>query len=201
MDKLTDWVVVARLLRAQGRNGEILSELLTDFPERFVPGSTVYLAPEGFRGLCSDARAVEVVSAWEPQGRNEGRIVLGFAGITSIDAVSELRGLDVLVPESDLAPLEEEAAYVHELVGSTLFDGDREVGVISDVQFTLSADGKRRLADAASLLAIDLPAGEVLIPFAKDLLVSMDLPNRKIVMRLPEGLIDLNLRPAGPKKP
>ncbi len=53
---------MARLLRPQGRKGELLAGLLTDFPERFVPGSTVYLAAQGFAGMADEARAVDIGS-------------------------------------------------------------------------------------------------------------------------------------------
>ena len=78
------WVVLAHLLRPQGRKGELLADLLTDFPERFEDRKQVFLASEGFSGPASAARAADAVSFWLPVGKNAGRIVLHFAGIDSI---------------------------------------------------------------------------------------------------------------------
>ena len=92
------WIVLAHLLRPQGRKGEVLAELFTDFPERFESQKRVYLAAPGFNGEADDARAVEVMAFWLPVGKNQGRIVLHFAGIDSISDAESIAGLDVVVP-------------------------------------------------------------------------------------------------------
>ena len=57
----------------------------------------------------------------------------------------------------------------------------------------MTADGGRRLDDAAPLLAVTSPEGdEILIPFAKAFLVAVDTEARRINMTLPEGLIEVN---------
>ena len=87
------WIVLAHLLRPQGRKGEVLAELFTDFPERFEEPTRVFLAPSGFEGEESEARPAQVVAFWLPVGKNQGRIVLQLAGIETIsdaEAVSPL---------------------------------------------------------------------------------------------------------------
>jgi 16S rRNA processing protein RimM len=193
----TAWVTVAQLLRPQGRKGELLGELLTDFPERFETNKQVYLAPPGFSGTEADARRAEIVRFWLPVGRNEGRIVLHFAGIDSIEAAEKLMGLDVLVPETERVALDEDASYVDDLIGCAVYDvasgQDCAVGTVRDVQFPTTSDGGRRLAEAAPLLEIESLAGEeLLIPFAKSFLVALDVAAKKIIMNLPEGLLEIN---------
>jgi 16S rRNA processing protein RimM len=71
------------------------------------------------------------------------------------------------------------------------------VGVVEDVQFAMTADGARRLDDAAPLLAVRSSEGdEILIPFAKAFLVSMNAAAKRIDMTLPAGLVEVN-RSAG----
>jgi 16S rRNA processing protein RimM len=172
--------------------------LLTDFPERFESRKQVFLAPPEFIGAQDDARASEVSSFWLPVGRNEGRIVLHLKGIESIDDAESLAGLDVLVPATERAPLEDDANYISDLVGCTLYDlavagSPLEVGIVTDVQFAMTPDGTRRLEDAAPLLSVEAPDGsEILIPFVKAFLVSLDPAARRIEMSLPPGLIDVN---------
>jgi 16S rRNA processing protein RimM len=190
------WIVLAHLLRPQGRKGEVLAELFTDFPERFESQKRVYLAAPGFDGEADDARAVEVMAFWLPVGKNQGRIVLHFAGIDSISDAESIAGLDVVVPREERLRLEDESVYISELIGCTVFDGVRAVGVVEDVQFAMSADGARRLDEAAPLLTVISPDGdEVLIPFAKSFLVSVDTEAKRIEMMLPEGLIEVNRSP------
>jgi 16S rRNA processing protein RimM len=187
------WIVLAQLLRPQGRKGELLAELLTDFPERFEDRRHVFLAAAGFSGTPEEARSAEVVSFWLPVGKNEGRIVLQFAGVDSISDAESIAGLEVIVPEEERLPLDDESVYISELVGCTIYDGGVAVGVIEDVQFPTTPDGGRRLAEAAPLLSVrSLEGDEVLIPFAKAFLVAMDTDAKRIDMRLPAGLIEVN---------
>ncbi|HEX3373155.1 MAG TPA: ribosome maturation factor RimM [Edaphobacter sp.] len=191
------WIVLAHLLRPQGRKGEVLAELFTDFPERFEDHKRVFLAAPGFAGEETEARAAEVVAFWLPLGKNEGRVVLHFAGIDTISDAESIAGQDVLVPRAERLALDDESVYVSELIGCTVYDGSLPVGVVEDVQFAMSADGGRRLDDAAPLLAVrSLEGDEILIPFAKALLVGVDTEAKRIDMTLPEGLVEVN-RTAG----
>jgi len=131
-------------------------------------------------------------------GKNQGRVVLQFAGIDTISAAETIAGLDVLVPREERLPLEDESVYISELIGCTLYDGLKLVGVVEDVQFAMTADGGRRLDDAAPLLAVTSPEGdEILVPFAKAFLVKVDTEAKRIEMALPEGLIEVNRPAAG----
>lgn len=193
MKSASSWIVLAQLLRPQGRKGELLAELHTDFPERFEDQPRVFLAVPGFSGRSEEALSAEVASFWLPVGKNEGRIVLQFAGVDSISDAEAIAGLEVIVPKEERLPLDEDSAYISELVGCTVYDGAAVVGVVEDVQFPTTADGGRRMADAAPLLAVrSIEGDEALIPFAKAFLVAMDTAAKRINMILPAGLIDVN---------
>ena len=187
------WVVLAHLLRPQGRKGEVLAELFTDFPERFEDQRRVFLAAPGFAGEEAEARSAEVVAFWLPVGKNEGRVVLQFAGIDTISDAESIAGQDVLVPREERLRLDDDSVYISELIGCTVFDGSLSVGVVDEVQFAMTADGGRKLDDAAPLLAVRSPEGdEILIPFAKAFLVAVNTEAKRIEMTLPEGLIEVN---------
>ncbi len=189
----TSWTVLAHLLRPQGRKGELLAELLTDFPERFEGGKRVFLAPPDFAGAEAEARSIEVLSHWLPTGKNEGRIVLQFAGVDTISAAELLAGQDVIVPFEERLPLDEESTYIGDLIGCSVYDGSAVVGVVDDVQFPTTADGSRRLAEAAPLLSVLSQDGdEILIPFAKAFLTKVDVEGKRIDMALPPGLVEIN---------
>src|SRR5438105_6530054 len=178
MASSTEWVLLARILRPQGRKGELLADLFTDFPDRFTDHPGVWLAPNGFtEGSAGPASVTPVQSQvkahWLPVGRNAGRIVLHLAGIESISDAENLNGQEVVVPVSERLPLEADAAYVSDLIGCTVYDGETALGVVEDVQFPTTSDGSR-LEDAAPLLVLaSQNGGEVLIPFAKAFLVGI----------------------------
>ncbi len=188
-----EWTVLAHLLRPQGRKGELLAELLTDFPERFEDRPGVFLAKPDFSGPEAQARPIEVLNHWLPVGRNHGRIVLALAGIDSIEKAELLAGLDVIIPVGQRVELEDDAEYISELTGCIVFDGPIEVGTVTGVEFPTTADGNRRLQDAAPLLTVETAAGdEILIPYVQAFLISLRPAEKRIDMQLPPGLIDLN---------
>src|ERR1700722_7400982 len=166
------WIVLAHLLRPQGRKGEVLAELFTDFPERFDDQRRVFLAAPGFDG---DPMEAEVVAFWLPVGKNEGRVVLQLAGIDTISDAESIAGKDFIVPFEERRPLDEESVFISELIGCTVYDSAKPGGVVEDVQFAMSPGGGRRLDDAPPLLAVPSPDGdEILIPFAKAFLVAVN---------------------------
>jgi 16S rRNA processing protein RimM len=197
MQATPPWIVLAQILRPQGRKGELLADLFTDFPERFEEHPDVWLAPPEFAGPASKARAVKVASFWLPVGRNAGRIVLHLVGVDRIEDAEVLAGHQVVVPFEERVPLDEyadaDSAYISDLIGCTVYDGDTMIGTIESVQFPTTPDGARRLEDAAPLLAVASTEGdEVLVPFAKAFLVAVDLPAKAIRMVLPDGLLEVN---------
>ncbi|HEY4381067.1 MAG TPA: ribosome maturation factor RimM [Acidobacteriaceae bacterium] len=199
MESASQWIVLAQILRPQGRKGELLADLFTDFPERFTQHHQVWLAPQGFaegQNPSASAEPAEVLAHWLPVGRNAGRIVLHFAGIDSIEQAEKLAGKEVLVPLAERMPLDPGAAYISDLVGCTVYDSDILLGVIDSVEFPTTPDGSRRLDDAAPLLGIASPEGhEILVPFVAAYLLELNVAAKTIRMALPEGLAAIN-RPA-----
>jgi 16S rRNA processing protein RimM len=182
------WTILAHLLRPQGRKGELLAELLTDFPERFADRQGIILRkPDG------TTQPATIESHWLPVGKNAGRVVLKLQGIDSINDAERLNGLDVVVPVEARAELDDEdAEYIADLLGCTLLDGEHVIGVVEDVHFPTNTAGAR-LDEAAPLLVVLSPTGdEILIPFAKAWILKMDVTAKRIEMRLPEGLLEIN---------
>ncbi len=191
----TAWTVLAHLLRPQGRKGEILAELLTDFPALFGERDQLYLAAAGFDGPPADARAVQVIGHWLPVGRNQGRVVLHLAGIDSIEQAETLSHLEVIVPDEARVELAEDEEYIDDLVECQVFDGATLVGTVTGVEFPTTADGTRRLAEAAPRLTVTAPNGdEVLIPYVQSFLITLSVDQKRIDMQLPAGLLELNAR-------
>jgi 16S rRNA processing protein RimM len=179
-----DWVIVAKIVRPQGRHGEVLADLLTDFPERFGQRKRLFLiAPK------SSPREIDLERHW----LHQGRVVFKLAGVDSINDAELLRGLEVAIPRAERAPLEEGAVYIDDLISCELIDSrsGNSVGRISDVD---------RGASATPLLVVATSAGEVLVPFVKAYRPEIDLAAKRITMELPEGLLELNAAEGKEKK-
>lgn len=169
-----DFVTLARVVKTQGRHGEVAVEIYSDVPDRLHAGLRVFaLADDGSR------RELKIEDAWP----HKDFVVLKFAGIDSISDAEPLVASELQVPLSERAPLEAGATYVSDLVGCTLFDREREVGKVTDVRFG---------AGEAPLLVIGAGKGELEIPYAQEFLISLDLKRKRIEMALPEGLLEVN---------
>jgi 16S rRNA processing protein RimM len=183
-EKAAQWVWLARIRRPQGRKGEVFAGILTDFPEKFSERRCLWLLQES--APAASPREVELLAHWV----HKGGVVLHFSGVDSISAAEALKGLIVAIPRAERAPLAEDEVYIGDLIGCTLTDvagaAPVTVGEIENVD---------RTAGPVALLVVRSPgsAEEILIPFARSYLRSIDLEARRVEMALPEGLIELNL--------
>jgi 16S rRNA processing protein RimM len=124
-------------------------------------------------------RELKVEEFWP----HKSYLVLKFAGVDSISDGEALIGCELQVPDAERAKLEAGWVYVSDLIGCMVVDGDREIGSVRDVQFG---------AGEAPLLLVRTGSKEYEIPYAEAYLTSTDLDGKKIFMRLPEGMLELN---------
>lgn len=198
------WVSLAHIVRPQGRRGEVIADILTDFPEKFAERTRLFLAPpdksasrDHARDLNDELRPVQL----EDFRLMPGRVVLKFSGIDSISDAETLRGLNVVIPIEERAPLEGDAAYIDELIGCSVFDtaSGSEPLLVGEI---IHVDSQATNADLLVIRRQDNPELTAEIPFVKAMLVRLDIPGRRIEMRLPQGLLDINApassRPAKP---
>ncbi len=168
-------VLVGRVARAHGNKGQVIVNPDTDFPEeRFQPGRTVFVS-----GAAGAPKPLAIRSVRFHQGRP----VLGFEGVATMDDAEALAGAELRVPESELVALPEGAFYRHHLIGCEVKTAEgRVVGTVKAVEGPTER----------STLVVDTRRGEVLIPLASEICVSVEPERRTIVIAPPEGLIELN---------
>ncbi len=172
-----EMVVVGRIARVHGLRGGVVIDPQTDFPEsRFSPGSIVYRSAG--HGEIQRLRVRE-------SRMHRGRPIVAFEGIESIDRAEPMAGAELRVPEASLEKLPASAFYHHDLVGCRVETrSGAPVGIVERVE----GDG------GASRLAVGTDAGEVLIPLAAAICVSVDVARKIVVIEPPDGLLDLNRR-------
>jgi len=181
------WITLARIVRPQGRRGEVLADLFTGHPEQFTGPSEIFLhLSDGVR------QSIRVEDTWLPTGRSAGRIVLKLAGIDSINDAEKLLGGEIQIPENQRLALEDGNYYVSDLVGCEVVDRGDPLGKVVDMHFPQDARGKR-IEDAAAIFVVERTNGdEVFIPFANAFIESIDIAARRIEMNLPDGLLSMN---------
>ncbi len=161
----------------------MIADLRTDFPEKFAERKRLFLASTD---ETADPRPVRL----ETYRLTPDRVVLKFAGIDSIEAAESVRGLDIVIPAEQRAPLDPDSAYIDDLVGCAVYDhAPAEPRLIGSV---VSVDRNATSSDLLVVRREDDSALTAEIPFVKAMLVRLDIPNRRIEMRLPEGLLDIN---------
>ena len=165
----SEMVAIGRVVKPQGRKGEVLVEPFSDRPERFPSLQSVYVPGEG-----GGARAIEVVSCWP----HKGRFVLKFEGVESIDEAEAFRGMDVRIPEEDLPALPAGSYYHHQLKGLAVFDeAGSPVGSVHEI---LETGGE------APVLSVRAAGAETLIPLAEAFVREVDLAAGRIVVVRPQ---------------
>ena len=169
----SELVVIARAVKPRGLKGEIVAELLTDFPDRFEDlEELILVSPRGER----------TTKRLEDFWFQNDRVVLKVAGYDDVDTAKELVGFEFAVPEQDRVSLPEDHYYDWELEGCTVKVGDESIGTVSSVLKTGGAE---------ILVVTDDSGKERLIPLADSIVVEVDTAGKTIVIDPPEGLLDL----------
>jgi 16S rRNA processing protein RimM len=167
-------LLVGRVARAHGNKGQVIVNPETDFAhERFAVGNEM-VVEQGGRSATRRITAVRF---------HDGRPIVRFDGIDTMNDAEALAGAELKMPGDALGALPANTFYRHDLVGCEVKDtAGRRVGTVTGVQ------GPRE----RSLLVIGSGRDEVMIPMVDGIIVSVDPAGREIVVRLPDGLIDLN---------
>jgi 16S rRNA processing protein RimM len=172
-DASSELIVIARAVKPRGLKGEIVAELLTDFPERFEDiDELVLVSPAG-------ERSTKRLEAYWFQN---DRVVLKLSGYDDVDAAKELVGFEFAVPESERVSLPADHYYDWELEGCTVKVGAESIGQVNSVLKTGGAE---------ILVVTDNSGRERLIPLADSIVVAVDPEQKTIVVDPPEGLLDL----------
>jgi 16S rRNA processing protein RimM len=132
-----------------------------------------------------------------------GKAVFHFEGIDSINDAEKLRGLEVQIPFEQRAEVPSGSFFVTDLIGCSVFEIAASASPMSSSPCSLAEApvllGKVRDVyfpgegqPGTPLLAVDTSRGEVLVPLAEDICTMIEITARRIEVKLPEGLRDLN---------
>ena len=171
------FLIVGTVHKPHGIKGELAVRVETDHPQSVFGAGKVLLVgdprgtPTGGRITVERARPFKgglLLKAAEHAGRDA--------------AVDALRGATLLIPAAEAAPLEENEAFVHQLVGLRVRAGGDAVGTVAEVYegpagwyLGVSRAGRK----------------ELLVPFVRELIRRVDPAEGVVEVELPEGLLEL----------
>ena len=167
------FVLVGRIRRSVGLQGEVVIEPTGDDPERFAPGRRLLLEGEEPAEL--------VVHSSRRARRLE--IAVRFAGIDSVGAAETLKGRRIYVRPEDLPPLPPGIYYHYQLLGLTVVDAAGVVlGCVESILETGSND----------VYCVGKAEEEILIPAVRDYVAKVDLAAGKILLAVPRSALGEN---------
>ena len=156
-DKTLDEIIVGKLGKVRGLDGTIKIIPLTDFDGRFDDLKEVFVGGKLMR-----------IDGVNHIGEE---IFIKFAGIDNRESAKTLTNKFLTVPRSQAAPLGEGEFYTFDIIGCEVFDGDKKIGVVTDVLKTGSNDVFQVQGDK-----------EILIPALKSVVEKIDIADKKILV-------------------
>ncbi len=169
---LQELVPLGRVLKVHGIRGKVKIAPFGETLEQLEQGRTVYFrdSHKGWRSL-----VIEKIQ------RQPKFLIVSFKGVWNRDQAEFLRGKEIYFPVAQLPELEEGEYYHYQLVGLQVLDVDGEVlGELVEIISTGSND----------VYVVRKKEREILVPAIEDVIKEIDLQNKKMIVDLPEGLMD-----------
>jgi len=169
---MEELVAIAKIVKPRGLKGEVVAEVLSDFPERFegLEDVTVVLG-DGTRSQ------LKIEECWF----QSDRMVLKFAGLDSIEAVEQLRDAEICVDESEAVELGPDEYFDWQLTGCQVVTAaGNSIGSVAGFMRT----------GGTEILEVKGDDKDFLVPFAESICTKVDIENKRIVIDPPEGLLE-----------
>lgn len=177
--KPTKWVLIGEIVGRQGNRGELKVLPHTDFPERFEQMEAIRLFGQ------NDEEPFGLFPLEECRW-HKGALILKLAGVDDIPEAEKLRNMHIKVSTDELTPLPADCHYIFQLIGlECVTQSGQKLGEISDVLQTGAND----------VYVVKPYPGvtkqrEILIPVISEVVLQIDLEKQRVVVKLPEGLLD-----------
>lgn len=170
-ENVPEFVVIGKVLRPHGVQGELRLMPLTENPERFRKLNAVFLNRDGGRWLFPITGVKLSPSA----------VLIRLQGITTRTEAENWRGSLVEIEAKDVQPLAEGEHYFFELIGMTVeSESGQKVGIVTDVLSYPAQD----------LYVVESAGREILIPAVPAIVRRVDTERRVMVIHALEGLLD-----------
>ncbi len=165
----SEFTTIGQVLGTWGFKGKLKVSVLTDFPERFNSGENVYID--------------ELPFTIEENGWLKGNALIKLKGIDKVEQAQQLVGKDVQISPSQNRPLAVGQYYHYQIAGLKVITTDgKELGVVTNV-LTCSAN---------DIYVIKCDSEEVLIPATENVVKSIDLDKKIMLINAIPGLLELN---------
>jgi 16S rRNA processing protein RimM len=159
-------IIIGKVLSPLGHRGQLKIEVLSTHPARFNVDARVF--------ICGKEMAISGFT------KRKGGGAISLEGIDSIEKAQNLSGALIEIPVTELKELPDGSYYHHDIIGLKVkTNGGETLGEIIKVLITGAND----------VYIIKGNSGEILIPAIKDVILSVDIEKREMIIEPIEGLI------------
>ena len=163
------FLAVGRIRRPHGIHGEMVMEVLTDFPDHLRPGTWVYVGPQHQPERLTSTR-------WHNRA-----LLIGLEGCTNPESAGSYRSQVVYVTAAERPVLPEGEFYHHQLIGlAAISEEGQGLGLVTEILETGAND---------VLVVRPTHGPQILIPYRDEFVLKVDLEKKTILMRLIPGLL------------
>jgi 16S rRNA processing protein RimM len=170
---INDFFNLGTIIKSFGIKGELVFYLDVDEPEQYNDLKFVFVKIDG-RLIPFRVISIEI---------DNKQAIISLEDISTPDHAKDLVGKELYLPLDQLQEKDEEKIYYHDIIGFNVVDQD--VGKIGTVKEVLEGEEQ-------SLLSVVDKDNEILIPFVDEIVISVDLEKSELIVKVPEGLQDLN---------
>ncbi len=164
-----EFITIGKILAPFGIEGKLKVEVVTDFPQRFAPCSQIYIKRQP---MTIDS------TEW-----HKGKAIIKLNTIDGIEKAQRLKGQPIEIHHSQLKSLAEDQYYHFQIIGLEVWTTQGELlGNITEIITAASNDN----------YIVSSVKGEILIPAIEDVIKSVDLDKRRLIIEAIDGLLSLN---------
>ena len=167
---------LGKITRKHGLQGNVVLKLDTDQPELY----------QKLQGIFIEVNGLLVPFFVEKQKWHKTDKIISFKNANEA-LVEQAVGKNVFLPLATLPELKGKQFYYHEIIGFEILDENGiSCGIVKEVNDQT----------AQHYFILKLEGKDVIIPIIKDWILDLDRENKKIKMQLPDGLLDVFLKPS-----
>ena len=169
------------IIKTHGLRGQLVAHFDVDDVSAYTKLKTVYLTLAGAPTKLVEHQIEKV------QLQSGNKVLIKLRGIERIEEAEPLRGSQLHLPLAALPELEEDQFYFHDVIGFTVVD--KTLGKLGTVENFYELPQQ-------DMLAMRYQDQEVLIPVVDELISHADHVKKEIYVNLPDGLLDVYLKPS-----
>ncbi len=174
-----DWLVIGVVTSSHGVAGKLNIKSLSDFKERFTKPGMRWIQKNNEEPI-----PCKLISGFQKPGKES--FIISLEGIKNRNDADNLKKYKLLVKSNDMPKLKDNEFHLNQLI-------DLDVKLFVEGEIKIIGKVVDLITENNNLLVIRLLQNnkDVLIPFVKEIVTTIDRRNKYLVINPPKGLLDL----------